>query len=170
MSRQFLAQDVFVVGMATLERFFHKKLHPSDREMYYSAVKYTSKEKWEKCVEYACQRAKTNLLPKPGELREWMGLTELLTPSEEAQGFKPGTIHGLTPSELLDLVRRGADLPFPETWADELEKTCYLDAPYGDPPPEGELSIAQRLAWIRRYAEIAAASYERCKPKPPEAA
>jgi len=166
--RQTLAQDVFIVGMATLERFFHRKLHPTDRELYYEAVKHTTKVKWEKCVQYATMRSK--ILPKPVELREWMGLGELLTPSEEAQGFKPGTIHGMTPSEIVDLVRRGDELPFPEPWADELEKTCYLDAPYAVPPPDGELSVDQRLAWVRRYAEMAAASYERCKPQPPESA
>jgi hypothetical protein len=165
-TRQHLPQDVFILGMATLERFFRRKLHPTDREIYYEAVKDAPRAKWEKVVDYACKRAKTSALPKPGELREWMGLGELLTPAEEALGFRPGTIRGLTVAEYIARVRAGDDLPFPEPWANDLEKTCYLDAPYADPPPTGELSVEARLAWIRKYAEAAAASYERCRPRP----
>lgn len=159
-----LPQESFAVGMAQLERYYHRKLHPNDREAYYRVIQNASAYKWEKCVEYAMGMSKG--MPKASELREWMGLPELLAPLVESDGFRPGTIHGLTPSQLIDLVKRGEDLPFPDPWKDKLEELCYLDVPWRIPPPApGTLSQAETLAWIRRYAEQAAADYEEQKPK-----
>jgi hypothetical protein len=97
-----LDPDTFAVGMAHLERFFRRKLHPYDRDIYYAAVKRAPQARWEKVIQYACLKAKT--MPKPVELRDWMGLAEELTPAEEAHGFKPGTIRGIAPQELSERV------------------------------------------------------------------
>lgn len=165
MGRQELPLDVFILGMATLERFFHRKLHQGDRDVYYDAVKETTREKWEKVVQYACQRAKTKSIPMPGELREWMGLGELLTPSEEVQGITKGTVFGMTPQEYALRVRKGEDLPLPTRWEHELEAACYLEVVLNDPPPPGAISDAQARAWIRKYAEQAGADWDAWKQK-----
>jgi hypothetical protein len=161
--RQHLALDQFLLGIGQLERFFRLKLHPSVRDGYYEAVKDASPEKWEKVVEYATMIWKKSGLPRPADLREWMGLPEPLSPAED-EGFKPGTIGGLTPLEIKRRARAGEDLPFPDPWKDDLEKTIYLDQAFADPGPD-DLPLDDRLAWIRKYAERAAEQYERCKPK-----
>ena len=157
-----LAQDVFVIGMANLERFFRRKLHPFDRDIYYAAVQSTTRTRWEKVIQYACVKAKT--LPKPTELREWLGITEELSPAELDHNFKPGTVRGISPRELCEMAAAGQDLPFDDDcWKDEAHRTCYLEQPYVDPPPE-DAGPAARLAWIRKYAEQAEELYEKCKP------
>jgi hypothetical protein len=161
--RQHLALDQFLLGIGRLERFFRVKLHPTVRDSYHDAVKDAKPEQWEKVVEYATMVWKKAGLPRPADLREWMGLPEPLSPAED-EGFRPGTIGGLTPLEIKERARRGEDLPFPEPWRDELEKTIYLDQAYADRTPE-ELTLPERLAWIRKYAERASEQYERCKPK-----
>lgn len=162
--RQYLAQDKFLVGIAQLERFFRVKLHPTTRDGYYEAVWDATPEKWEKVVQYATMVWKKSGLPRPADLREWMGLGEPPSPAEDDGGFKAGTIGGLTPWEIIQRVRRGEDLPFPEPWKDELEKTIYLDQAFAEPPPERP-TLDEKLAWLRRYAEKAAEQYERCRPK-----
>jgi hypothetical protein len=161
---QHLGQEQFLLGIGTLERYFRVKFHPTTRDMYYEAVREASDEKWEKVVQYATMRAKS--MPKASELREWMGLPEPLSPAEEEGVVKGALLFGLTVAEVIRRVRAGEDFPAPEPWADELEKACYLDQPYAHPPPDGELTLEERLAWIRRYAELGAAAYERCKPQP----
>jgi hypothetical protein len=161
---QHLGQEQFLLGIGTLERYFRVKFHPTTRDMYYEAVREASDEKWEKVVQYATMRAKS--MPKASELREWMGLPEPLSPAEEDGVVRGARLFGLTPGEVKDRVRNGQDIPAPEPWADELEKVCYLDQPYAHPPPEGKLTLPERLAWIRHYAELGAAKYEHCKPAP----
>jgi len=162
--RQNLALPEFLLGIGQLERFFRLKLHPSVRDGYYEAVKDATPEKWAKVVEYATMVWKKSGLPRPADLREWMGMPEPVSPAEDEADFKPGTIGGLTPLEIKKRARAGEDLPFPEPWRDELEKTIYVDQPYADRPPE-EPTLDERLAWIRKYAERAREQYERCKPK-----
>jgi len=153
--------DQFKVGLATLERYYHRSLHPADRDAYFSALKNAGEHRWEKCVQYAMNMSKA--FPRISELREWMGLPEPLAPLEDEEGFRPGTIHGLTPAQICAMAREGRDLPFPEPWKDKVEEMCYLDQPYKDPAPK-ELTPEERLAWIRKYAEAAAAEYEQVKP------
>lgn len=164
-----LGQDAFLVGLGHLERFYRRNLKPFDREIYYEAVKRTTKEKWEKCIRYACMKSKT--FPKPVELRDWLGLGEELTPAEEDHGFKAGTIRGYTPGDICAMAHHGQDLPFDEDcWADQSERLIYLDVVYADQPPIDEngrpnLDLDQRLAWIRKYSEKAEALYEEAKER-----
>lgn len=159
-TRQNLPFESFLLGMAQLERYYRRKLHENDRVVYYDAVKEVGPHKWDKCVQYAMHKSK--MMPKASELREWMGLGEPLPPREDEDGFRPGTIGGKTPGEIIEMMKAGLPLPFPSNFASELEELCYLTAVEKQPPPgEGEATESERLAYIRTYAEAGAALYEK---------
>lgn len=157
-ARQNLPFDAFLMGMAQLERYYRRKLHENDRTVYYDGVKEVGPHKWEKCIQYAMHKSKT--LPKLSELREWMGLGEPLPPREEEDGFRPGTIGGKTPAEIIEMEKLHQDLPFPSRFANPVEEMCYLMAVEKGPKPPDEATTEERLAYVRAYAEAGAALYE----------